>query len=514
MHGKIIKSHIPCPCGQSADAYTEYSDHGYCYGSCGGRYFKTKEEDWMTNEFSYQYLPWRGITKETMEYYGVLTKVNAEGLPISIGIPWPNGRTQVRELSEKRFLTLGEASSPDKSIFGMDKFPGGGRAITIHEGALDALSAFQMMGSKYPFVAVTSATSAKKECSLAYDYINSFERIYLALDADTPGREASKAIAELFDFNKVYVVELEPDLKDANAYLQAGKTKDFVNSWYGAKRFMPEGILSSFSEFDRIIDEDVKKEAIPYPWGRLQEMTYGIRTGEVVLVKAMEGIGKTEIFRALEYHVLKTTDANIGIIHLEENKSRSIKGLAGYELQTPCHLPDTQVSNDEIKNAFHKVVKRDDRLHVYSHFGSDDPDTIISTIRFMVAACGCKYVFLDHITMVVTGLQGEDERKALDYISTRLKTLTQELDFSLFMISHVNDEGQTRGSRNISKVADLIISLYRDHLSTDPVVRNTTLLTVEKNRFASKTGQSSRLLFDFSTFMVTEEISPLDVGNV
>lgn len=459
-----------------------------------------------------EYLPWRGISKKTMEFYDVKTEIE-NGRPKALRIPWPNGRTQLRSISDKVFITAGEASTPERSLFGMGRFASGGKAITITEGALDAMSAFEMMG-EYPFVSVTSASTAKKDVSLAYDFVNSFDRIYLALDSDGPGREAAKSIAELFDFNKVYVVELDPGLKDANAYLTSGKQKEFVRAWWGAKRFMPEGILSSFSEFDRIIDEDVKKESTPYPWERLQEMTYGFRTGEVILVKAMEGIGKTEIFRALEYHVLKKTDANVGIIHLEESKSRSIKGLAGYELQAPCHLPDTPISNDEIKSAFHKVVRRDDRLHIYSHFGSDDPDTIISTIRFMVAACNCKYVFLDHITMVVTGLQGEDERKALDYISTRLKTLTQELDFCLFMISHVNDEGQTRGSRNISKVADLIISLHRDILSDDPVVRNTTHLVVEKNRFASKTGRAGSLLFSFETFMVTEEFPITDFGTL
>lgn len=461
-------------------------------------------------DYTFQYVPWRGISRSTMEFYDVLSKVDSSGEPVSVGFKWPNGRTQVRARADKRFTTVGEASSPELSLFGMDKFPRGGRAVTIHEGALDALSAFQMMDSKYPFVAVTSASSAKKECSLAYEYLNSFEKIYLCFDNDEPGHTATKAVAELFDFNKVYIVNLPT--KDANELLEKKGDREFKSIWYASKRFMPEGILSSFSEIDKVIDEDVEKESVPYSFSKLQEMTYGIRLGEVVLLKAMEGIGKTEIFRSIEHHLLKDTDANVGIIHLEESKARSIKGLAGYELQAPCHLPDSPISNDEVKAAYRALVKRDDRLHIYSHFGSDDPDTILSTIRFMVAACECKYVFLDHITMVVTGLQGEDERKALDYISTRLKMMAKELDFALFVISHVNDDGQTRGSRNISKVADLVVSLHRDVLSDDPVVRNTTKLLVEKNRFGSKTGNGGNLVFDPMTFMITEASYVDDFG--
>src|SRR5690606_5904365 len=253
-------------------------------------------------------------------------------------------------------------------------------------------------------------------------------------------------------------------------------------------RFLPGGILASYSDFDQIIDDDIEKPAVPYPFAGLQDMTYGIRTGELVLLTAQEGMGKTEIFRAIEHHLLKTTDDNIGILHLEENKARTLKGYVNYEVQQPVHLPEFALSKEDLKKHLRLATGRDERLHIYSHFGSDDPDVILSTIRFMAGACGCKYVFLDHITMVVSGLQGDDERRALDYISTRAAMMVEELDFTLFMISHVNDEGKTRGSRNIGKVADLRIDLSRDLKAVDDRTRNTTFLTVSKNRFAGKTG--------------------------
>ena len=124
----------------------------------------------------------------------------------------------------------------------------------------------------------------------------------------------------------------------------------------------------------------------------------------------------------------------------------------------------------------------------------------------MAGPCSCKYIFLDHITMVVTGLHGEDERKALDYISTRLAMMVKELDFCLFMISHVNDIGQTRGSRNIAKTAHTIINLFRDKKAADTEIRNTTIMEIEKNRFSGKTGPSSHLLFSPETFRIEEKL--------
>jgi twinkle protein len=106
--------------------------------------------------------------------------------------------------------------------------------------------------------------------------------------------------------------------------------------------------------------------------------------------------------------------------------------------------------------------------------------------------------------MVVSGLGGEDERRALDYFSTRLEMMVKELDFALIMVSHVNDDGRTRGSRYISKVADIRIDITRDIQNPDPVLRNTTHLVVSKNRFSGRTGPACQLLFDPNTFTYSE----------
>jgi twinkle protein len=233
----------------------------------------------------------------------------------------------------------------------------------------------------------------------------------------------------------------------------------------------------------------------------------------------MEGVGKTEIFRGLEYHLLQTTESNIGVIHLEEGKRRFYEGVVGYELQTAAHH-DPYLTPEQKKEAYEKAVKRDNRLHFYTHFSSDDPDSILDSIRFMAGACECKFIFLDHITMLVSGTPTDDERRLLDYLSTKLAGMVEELDFSFFLISHVNDDGKTRGSRNISKIADLHVQLVRDLESTDPMERNTTNLIVKKNRFAAVTGPGGRLYFDQDTYMIREltdpphNLPPTEVPNV
>lgn len=510
---KFAETNLPCPCGRSSDAFTVNSDGSAKCFSCGDFFpnhseptekrVSEKEKNENKKEVAYQYLPYAGIRADVMEFFGFKTAIAKDNSgPQYVVFPHPNGRIQNKTF-EKKFWWAGEQERTDLPLFGMDKFvKGQGKAITVVEGAKDMAAVYQMFGKKYPVVAATNAQAAKTECGQAFEYLNSFEKIYLCLDSDGPGQEGMKAVASLFDFNKVYVVKMSK--KDPAEYVLSKDDELFQKEWWAAQRYLPEGIFSSYDQFDKVIDEDNEKPAVAYPWERLQSMTYGCRTGELILLTAQEGMGKTEIFRALEYHFLKNTDDNIGIIHLEENKARSIKGLVGYELERPVHLPDFAIPKDELKSVFRKLTKRDDRVHLYSHFGSDDPDVFLNVIRFMAGHCGCKRIFADHITMMVSGLAGEDERKALDYISTRAAMMVEELDFTLFLISHVNDEGQTRGSRNIGKVADLRIDLRRNHLSENEDERNQTHLSISKNRYAGKTGPGGILKFNPDTYVLKE----------
>lgn len=510
------QSQLPCPCGKSSDAYHIYEDGDWCF-SCGksptgGRSRERGElseeyEQYQKEEgqFSYHHHPHRGLTKETMKLYNILTKFDAEGNPIKVAFPYtPDAMTgKVRGIDDKKIQAFGNMR--EVSLFGMDKFPpGSSNVITITEGEYDAPSIYQVSGR--PAVSVRGASSAKADCTRAREYLNSFEKIVLAFDADGPGQEAARKVAELFDFNKVYTVTFDPVLKDANGYLQKDKGEELKRTWWNHKRYMPEGVLSSFKEFDEAIDDNLFSEPLgSWPYPKLQEMTGGLRAGEATLITALEGVGKTEIIRGVEHHLLATTDHNIGIVHLEENKARTVKGLAGLHLRTPVHLPDAAVSKEEVKDALRRLVRRDDRLHVYSHFGSDDPNVILDTIRFMATACECRVIFLDHITMLATGLAEADERRTLDYLSTKIGQMVNDLKFHLVFISHVNDDGKTRGSRNISKIANTRIDMYRDVENADPVVRNTTNLTISKNRFTSITGPATPLVFDPETFVMEEQ---------
>jgi twinkle protein len=504
MTNKVIQLHMPCPVCPSSDAYSIYEDgHGHCF-SCGYHHVPNHPEE-PEELYTYEFLPLRGITKEVFRFYNVKSKVDRSGRPTAIGFPYSKDSTKVRLLDRKEFFWQGESHAA--GLFGTAKFASGSHSyVVLTEGELDALSLYQVL--RIPVVSVQSASSAARDCVANHAWLSGFDRIYLAFDNDAAGREATKEVARLFDYNKVYVLRFT-NRKDANEYLQVGEDDALRNIFANARRYVPETIVSTLSEFKEIL-RAVPSRGIEYPFRTLNSLTYGIRTGETVLLTAQEGVGKTEIMHAIEHKLLKETDDAVGAIYLEEPKQRHLQALAGLELRLPVHLPDCDCTPDKVVAALEALVGKDERLHVYSHFGSDDPMVLLDTIRFLVSARKCRYILLDHITMAVSGLAGEDERRSLDLLSTRLEMMVKELDYALIIVSHVNDLGQTRGSRYISKIADIRIDATRDTVSPDVDVRNTTYLTVSKNRFSGKTGPAGKLYFDPQTFTITE----LDDGQV
>jgi len=505
---EITELHIPCPVCPSSDAYCVYEDgHGYCF-SCN--YYKPKDKTITDENFSYEFLDYRGIKSDVFRHYKAKTKIDTDGKPISIGFPYPNNSIKVRTLDKKGFYSVGDATKA--GLFGRNLFgPGSNRSITITEGELDALSLYQVL--KSPVVSVRSSSSARMDASVDRSYINSFERIYLAFDGDEPGRSAAAEVARLFDYNKIYDVRFPGgSRKDANDYLQHGEDGQLREIWWNAKKFLPDNLISSISDFEKELLKPVKY-GVSYPFPTLTNMTYGMRTGEVVLLTAQEGVGKTEVCHTILHHLLKETKDAIGAIFLEESKQRLLQAIAGIELQRPVHLPDSGCQPHEVVSALKQVVPTDDRLYVYNHFGSDSAETILDTIRFLVSARGCRWIVFDLISLAIAGLGGDREREALEYLSARLEILTQELDFGLIMVSHVNDNGQTRGSRMIAKNCHIRVDLTRDIAAPDDRSRLTTKLTVSKNRPTSMTGPAGQLLFNTITHTLNEDLGITEPHN-
>ena len=516
---KWVRQAEPCPCGESSDAFSvDTEGRGYCFGSCGGKHFSKSEVDQHDGgvkvepeegeqvskvQGNYGLYPSRGLTERTLDHYGIKTKF-VDGEPYETGFNYSDVGFKVRLLQEKKFHWVGDAKK--FPLFGMNCFDQGSlTSVTITEGEYDAASIYQVTGGQTAAVSVRSSVTAHGDCARTFDWLNSFSKIYLCFDNDEAGRKAVEKIAPMFDFKKLYIVKLTR-FKDANDYLQNHEGPALLAAWENARRYSPDNIISSFNDVAEILKEKQNAKVGTYPFKGLQTSLKGLHKGEFVLFKGEEGIGKTEIFRAIEYHNLTQDKVPIGILHFEESNNTSIRGLATYELKEPAAMDESPVSDEQVLEAYKKIVGgSEDMLFIRKSYDLDDTQAIIDNIRYMVAGCGCQVVFFDHISWLAASSETDDERKKLDALSQKFKMLCEELHFCIVVISHVNDDGKTRGSRYISKVANTVIHMSRNKTDLDVHERMKTYFTVEKGRAqGTQTGPAGFGIYSLDTYTLED----------
>lgn len=492
-------------CGEHTDSRSV--DSGYTHSTSG-----------KVNPLSLPFAPLksRGIRQDVAEQYGVRTEFAEDnGEEAAYWYPRTKGGSicgwQVRRLP-KTFTSTGDVRGAE--LFGQSLCGNSGKLLIITEGNDDCLAVKQLLleqGKNYRVVSLPSGANSKS-ISDNLEWLESFESIVLCFDQDDAGRKCSEEVASILSPGKALIARYSE--KDGNEMLRKGKGVEMLQAINNARPFRPDGIVSV---------EDILEEAITppqmgssWPWPTLSRLTYGRRRREMYGFAAGTGSGKTEAFKEVIQHIVEVDQLPVGVFFLEEPPSHTLKVLAGKLRNKRFHVPDGDWTVDELKEA---VESLREKVYLYNHFGQKDWATIKSKIRYMVKVLGIKDIFLDHLTAIVA--EASDVNKELERVMADMATLTQELDFTLYFVSHLttpaygpsHEEGgrvtsaQLRGSRTVAYWSHFLFGLERDQQAEDEFTRNKVLFRVLKDRYTGfSTGHTFDLYYDHNTGRFLEEI--------
>ena len=533
----FVETHKDCPACNHRECLAINEDGSAKCFSCGtyirnytGEAMETTPrlvKDSVTiREGDFYALKDRGITLATAKKYGVRSTHNNNGDTTRHFYPYYNGSEEVayktRIVDGKGFTAAGPIS--DCGLFGQqtvgDK---GGKYITLTEGECDAMAAYELLGSKWPVVSVKNgAQGAEKDVKNQIEFLERFDNIIICFDADKPGQEAAKKVARLLKPNKAKIMVMPDGHKDANDMLRNNQHGAYVNSWWNAKTYTPSGVMNVSENKDKFHNR-VKKKSIPYPWEGLNKKLEGLRQGELVLLSGGTGLGKSSVTRELEHWLIKQTDDNIGIVALEEDWTRTVDGILSVEANAKLHIDRIREehSREELDILFDDLfVDNDnqDRVWIHAHFGSNDIEGIFSKLRYMIVGCECKWVVIDHLHMMVSATLEGDERRSIDSIMIRLRSLAEETGAGLILVSHLRridgnkghekgaetDLSHIRGSQSIAQISDCVITLERNQQADDPVVASTTRVRILKSRYTGDVGIATYLQYDKDTGRLRE----------
>jgi twinkle protein len=530
---ETTETKLPCPSCSSSDAYALYDDgHGYCF-SCNtnfkdgeangtGQRDTAGDHDRGGDDHSRKVplilnldiipLKKRGISQEICRKYGY--GIDTDKRQVA---PYCDSKGRVVaqkvRLPSKDFLVTGDLKKA--GLFGQQLCRSGGKMIVVTEGEIDAMSVTEVMGKSWPAVSVPNgAAGAAKALAKQIEFLESFEKVVLCFDDDEPGAEALEKCVALFSPGKVAIANLG-GYKDANDMLQHGDEAGLRDAIWGAQVYRPDGVVNMGDLYDRV--QKPLEQGLQYPWAGLNEKLFGFRPGEVITWTAGTGVGKSALVSELVYHLI-SAGIPTGIVYLEEGVDRAGKRIVGLAMDKPLHLPSAEYTKAEFDAAWAKTLGTG-LLFAYDHFGSLEEDTLLNRMRYMVKACGCRVIVLDHISMVVSGQDLEsDERRMLDRIMTNFKSLMQETEAAGHVVSHLrrppgtgsHEEGRKvslshlRGTQAIAQLSDAVIAAERNQQADTDEERNTTDLRVLKNRYAGLTGPAGSVLFNHETGRLIE----------
>ena len=529
--GSEFVQHEPCPSCGSSNNLARYSDgHAYCF-SMGCEYYERKEKH-MGEDAEFSSVPstkskeqegvlsftgevrdlaTRQIRKDTCQLWSYrVGELNGRPAQFAYYLD-PDTRKPVAakvRFADKTFSFIGNPKAAP--LYGQWLWRDGGKMVVVTEGEVDAMTVSQIQNNRWATVSVPNgAQGASKSIRKALDWLLKFDHVIFMFDNDEPGRAASIECAKLLPPGRAKIAHLP--LKDPNDMLKAGRGSEVVDALWAAKEYRPDGIITVEDIWDSLTTEE-DTPSVSYPWQRLTEKTGGIRKRELVTITAGSGIGKSLFCRTIAHDLIRNKGWKVGYIGLEESPKRTVLGIASVGLGVPLHIRSSDVDRDAITDELEKLK---DHLFLYDSFGSVDPDNLLERLRYLAVGLQCDALVLDHVSIAISGLDIE-ERKALDVIMTKLRSLVEETGVAMFVVSHVRraqgdkgyEQGLTlslsalRGSAAIAQLSDVVIGLERDQQADNS---NEVVIRVLKNRFSGDTGEAGTLFYNKETGSLQEQ---------
>lgn len=288
----------------------------------------------------------------------------------------------------------------------------------------------------------------------------------------------------------------------------------FVHLLFNAKEYSPEEIVRG----QDIAFEDLRKAKTPgyeLPYPDLQHKLKGLRKGELTLLTAGSGIGKSTVAREIAFHMVKTHKLTIGNIYLEtpmEDAASAFIAMDNGVAPAKYWFDPSCVGEDRARASYNTFISSGN-LHFFKHFGSIATDKLINKFNYFAKVLACDFIILDHISMVVSGEESNDERKTIDILMTKLAEFCVRTGVGVIAVVHlkrvagknynVGDEVELvdlRGSGGLEQMSWNVISLERDQQGDS---KDFSKCRVLKNRTWGFTGIADTLQYSHDTGRLT-----------
>ncbi|HEK0447680.1 TPA: toprim domain-containing protein [Proteus mirabilis] len=414
----------------------------------------------------YGYLEGRGISREVAELYKVSDAVVwshelGRELP-AIAFPFErDGKLlQVKRISTERpngkKIIMAEANC-EPCLFGWDQIPNDARSVIICEGEIDCMS-YRQYGLSALSVPFGGGKGAKQQwIEFEYHNLERFTEIWLSLDNDEVGREATKEIVSRLGEYRCRLVKLPH--KDINECLQAGMTREELGGYLEkAPYFDPEELFSAQEFYQDTWDAIYGKEQYLFrtPWEPMN-YNFNFRESELTVLNGVNGHGKTEIAGHIVCEAMRQ-GVRACVASLELKPGMLLKRLTR---QVTCKAKPPEL---EFESAFKFY---EEKLWLFGLTGRAKADRLLEIFYYANRRYGVKLFIVDSLTKVCSD---DDYSEQKNFIEA-LCDFKNRTNSHVILVTHSrkaeSEEKPTgkmdvKGTGAITDLADNVMIIWRD----------------------------------------------------
>lgn len=507
------------------------------------KYNQLSREDII--EYKYADVPLRNIDKRVYEYYGVKMSVNERnGEADTIYYPYYIKNSlasyKVRKLPKEWLASVG--SLKGVGLFG-EHLCKGGKRLYITEGEEDALAVYFVLRSFFKnqsenkeyrpsVVSLTNgAGSLRSSLKAAKKLLDKYKEIVYIPDADEEGK---KSIQQAYSILKGKMRIVNLPCKDASEMVQEGENNELLSLLLKPEIHRPGRLLTFGEVLDQCTLEPDHLFTRPYTdfCKDLNYKTGGRRFGDLDLFIAGTSLGKSSFMREIVlYDLLKDSSDKIGVMFLEESTKRFGDAMVSLKANKRFHIDQNKDKYPELFTSIKKTMKDDwsKRLMAYEHNSTEiEDDDFRGNLEYMVEEFGAKWIFIDHLHLIVEGgHQINQEMAKIDSLMDYLSKFVTKYDVWVGMAAHLRKTVASSGTNKyefglIPTLDDIkasgaakqkgfqVIGLQRNLYHSNPTLRNVIALHVLKNRHSGRAGPADFLLYDEETGRMEKTSKPTE----